>query len=199
MSKGGDIVKKRREGYSIVELLIAMGLTAIVLAGLLALLGYGTRNMRITQSLVALQNQAKDATNHISAYAMEASDIKWDEDKEVLEVVRKTVPQELDATGNYPEPIVETCYYWRGTDADGVGGIYFAKKDKVVDVTDASKVNLVAKQEFLLVDDIQEFRCEVKENKDTGKKVLHIELQLKNDETEFECKKDIYMRNRESK
>ena len=187
--------KMNRDGYSLIELMIAVTLTAIVLAGLLALLGYGTHNMRITQALVALQNQAKDATNHISTYTMEASDIEWDEDSNILVVTKESVPQEVDAEGNYPAPVVEQCYYWKGQDADGVGGIYFAKRDKVVDPVDNTKVNLEAKPEFLLVDDIQDFQCNVNENQDTGKKVLHIELQLENDETKFTCQKDVYMRN----
>lgn len=187
----------KREGYSLIELLIAMTLTVFVLAGLLALLGYGTHNMRITQSLVALQDQAKDATNHMSAHTMEASEIEWDEDKKILCVTRKSVPQEVDADGNYPDPEVETCYYWKDTDSDGVGGIYFAKRDKVVDAVDHTKVHLTADPKYLLADDIDDFQCEVKEDNETGKKVLHMELKLKSksDDAEFECKKDVYMRN----
>lgn len=189
--------KEKREGYSLIELMIAMTLTVFVLAGLIALLGYGTHNMRITQALVALQDQAKDATNHISSHTMEASDIEWDEENEILTVTRKSVPQELDAGGTYPAPKVETCYYWKDTDSDGVGGIYFARREKVVDAVDPAKVNLTADRNYLLVDDIEEFRCEIKEDKKTDRKVLHIEMDLKSksDDAEFECKKDVYMRN----
>ncbi len=187
--------RRKREGYSLVELLIAMAISAFVLVGLLALLSYGTHNMRITHALVALQDKAKDATNHISTYTMEASDLEWDEDQEILIVTKKAVVQEKDSTGNYPEPKVEKCYYWKDTNADGVGAIYFAKRDKVVDPVDSTKVKLQAKKDFLLADDIQDFQCKIKKDKDTGKKVLHMEFKLKNDYAEFECKKDIYMRN----
>ena len=163
--------KSRRSGYSLVELIIAMGISAIVLASLLALIGYGAHNMRVSQALVALQNQAKDATNHISTYTMEASDVEWDGNKKVLTVTKKSVPQQLelqpDGTKKYPAPVEEKCYYWKGTDA-----IYFAKRDKVVDPADNTK-----------------------EDKKTGKKVLHLEMKLSNSITEFTCKKDIYMRN----
>lgn len=195
MRKDGDIVKKsRRGGYSLVELIIAMGISAIVLASLLALLGYGAHNMRVSQALVALQNQAKDATNHISTYTMEASDVEWDEHKKVLTVTKKSVPQELelqpDGTKKYPAPVEEKCYYWKGTDA-----IYFAKRDKVVDPSDNTKVNLTEGQQFLLAEDMQDFDCKIKKDKKTGKKVLHLEMKLSNSITEFTCKKDIYMRN----
>lgn len=186
----------KRGGYSLVELMIAMALTAIVLVGLVALINYGTHNMRITQAMVALQNQAKDATNHISTYAMEASDIEWDEDNKILTIKKESIPQEVDSEGNYPDPVVEICYYWWvDSDGDGVGTIYFAKHDKVADPTDPTKANLTAGKKFLLVDDIEDFKCEVKENEDTGKKVLHVEMQLENERAKFECKKDIYMRN----
>lgn len=187
----------KREGYSLIELMIAMTLSVFVLAGLIALLGYGTQNMRITQSVTALQNKAKDATNHISAYTMEASDIYWDEDKKILAVTKKDIPQEQNADGTYPDPKVETYYYWKGQDADHVGGIYFARREKVVDPSDASKVTLVSEPKYLLTDDIEDFQCEIEENKDTKKKILHMQLMLKDklEDAEFECKKDVYMRN----
>lgn len=190
--------KRKREGYSLVELLIAMAITTIVLGGLIALMGFGAHNMRITHSLVALQDKAKDATNHISTYTMESSDIEWDDMKKVLVVTKESVSQEVDAVGNYPAPVVERCYYWKGKNANGVGGIYFAKQDKVKDPADATKVNLVSKPEFLLVDDIKDFSCEVATDDATGKKVLHMEMKLANDDTEFECKKDVYLRNQKS-
>lgn len=196
--EGGVCVKRvERKGYSLVELMIAMTITVFVLAGLLALLGYGTNNVRITQSVVALQNKAKDATNHISTYTMEASEIAWDEDEEILIVTKKDIVQEQNADGTYPDPKVETYYYWKDQDADHIGGIYFARRDKVIDPSDATKVILNAAPDFLLVDDIEDFKCEVEENDDTGKKILHMQLKLKNqlDEAEFECKKDVYMRN----
>lgn len=197
--EGGVCVKRvERKGYSLVELMIAMTITVFVLAGLLALLGYGTQNMRITQSVVALQNKAKDATNHISTYTMEASEIEWDEDEEILIVTKKDIVQEKNADGSYPDPKVETYYYyWKDQDNDHIGEIYFARRDKVIDPSDATKVILNAAPDFLLVDDIEDFKCEIEENVDTGKKILHMQLKLKNqlDEAEFECKKDVYMRN----
>ena len=116
------------------------------------------------------------------------------EHKKVLTVTKKSVPQELelqpDGTKKYPAPVEEKCYYWKGTDA-----IYFAKRDKVADPTDNTKVNLTEEQKFLLAEDMQDFDCKIKEDKKTGKKVLHLEMKLSNSTTDFTCKKDIYMRN----
>ncbi len=188
--------KSRRSGYSLVELMIAMGISTIVLACLIALLGYGAHNMRISQALVALQNQAKDATNHISTYVMEASDVEWDEHKKVLSVTKKSVPQQLelqpDGTKKYPAPVIKKWYYWKGTEA-----IYFADREDVLVTDEAGNktVNLTGGQQFLLAEDMQDFDCKIKEDKKTGKKVLHLEMKLSNSTTDFTCKKDIYMRN----
>ena len=57
------------------ELMIAIAISAIVLLGIVSLLGFGTKNMRLTQARVDLQNQAKDATNHMSTYVMEGSSV----------------------------------------------------------------------------------------------------------------------------
>lgn len=203
----------KREGYSLVELMIAMALTAIVLVGLMALFSYGTHNMRITQAMVALQNQAKDATNHISTYAMEANDIEWYADKGVLRIKKPVLSNDGGAGGAVtPSPATgsskvetETCYYWMAKNGDE-GAICFAKK-KTAEITDEEEdidnLPSVIDQQYLLVDDIYEdsgegikgFECEVKENDTTGKKVLHVEINLKNDRAKFQCKKDIYMRN----
>ncbi len=56
-------------------------------------------------------------------------------------------------------------------------------------------MNLTEGQQFLLAEDMQDFDCKIKEDKKTGKKVLHLEMKLSNSITEFTCKKDIYMRN----
>ena len=57
----GDCMKgKVRAGYSLIELMIAMAISAIVLTAIIGLIGFATRNMRITQTSVDLQNQAKE-------------------------------------------------------------------------------------------------------------------------------------------
>lgn len=198
-SKGGDCVyKSKREGYSLVELLIAMAITTIVLGGLITMIGFGTHNMRLAHALVALQNQAKDAMNHMSTYTMEASDIEWDDTKKILVVTKESVSQEKNEEGKYPDPVVERCYYWTGKNSDGVGGIYFAKGDKVQDPNDATKVKLEEKEQFLLADDIQGVDCKIRTDGSTGKKVLHIEMKFADEDAEFVAKKDVYMRNQKS-
>lgn len=76
----GDCMKgKVRAGYSLIELMIAMAISAIVLTAIIGLIGFATRNMRITQTSVDLQNQAKETLNHMTTYVMEGSRVEWDE------------------------------------------------------------------------------------------------------------------------
>lgn len=169
----------QREGYSLLELIIAAAISVIVLGGLISLLSFGARNMRLTQARVALQNQAKDATNHISTYVMEASEVFWDEDKNVL-----TIRQDKTGLDNKVESS-EQFFYWRFGD-----GIYFARESEV------DPAALTADKKHLLLDHVTGFDCEVKVNGDTGREFLHVGMKLADaDIAEFECEKDISMRN----
>jgi len=81
----GDCMKgKVRAGYSLIELMIAMAISAIVLTAIIGLIGFATRNMRITQTSVDLQNQAKETLNHMTTYVMEGSHVEWDDNKKHL-------------------------------------------------------------------------------------------------------------------
>lgn len=169
----------QREGYSLIELMIAVAISAIVLTGVLGLIGFGTKNMRMTQARVALQNQAKDAVNHISTYVMEASEVFWDETDHVL-----TISKDQIGLDNQVEN-TEQFLYWRSGDS-----IYFARESEV------DPAALTADKKHLLVDHITGFDCEVKGNADTGREFLHVVLQLADEDiAEFECEKDISMRN----
>lgn len=169
----------QREGYSLVELLIAIAISAIVLTGVLALLGFGTRNMRLTQARVELQNQAKDAVNHVSAYVMEASRVTWKEEGDLLTVSRDKIG------ADHKVESTEQFFYWRSGE-----GIYFARSSEV------DPAALPADRKHLLVDHITGFTCEVKTNGDTGREFLHVVMTLADEDiAEFTCEKDISMRN----
>ena len=75
----GDCMKgKVRAGYSLIELMIAMAISAIVLTAIIGLIGFATRNMRITQTSVDLQNQAKETLNHMKEAVSNGMTIKND-------------------------------------------------------------------------------------------------------------------------
>lgn len=172
--------KVNRDGYSLVELLIASAISAVVLGGLITLLAFGTSNMNRTQTRVALQNQAKDAIRHMSTYVMEADDTKWDDTKKMLTVIKNKVKED--------DTVEETekCFYWRSGE-----GIYFGKESAGVNPDGT----LPSDTKHLLVDKITDFQCKVEKDGKTGKKIVHLSMKLEDDSAKFECDQDVSMRN----
>ena len=139
--------KLNKEGFSLIELLIAISITAFMTLAIVGLLGYGSRSMSLTQAKVALQNQAKDAVNHISAYVQEASDVEWYDEtgtppktvkspkttnKNALVITKTTVNNSVSSTmdpttGKAEGKPTETStwyYYWLEGDS-----VYFISYD----------------------------------------------------------------------
>ena len=67
------------------------GIFAIVLTAIIGLIGFATRNMRITQTSVDLQNQAKETLNHMTTYVMEGSRVEWDDNKKRLTITKDKI------------------------------------------------------------------------------------------------------------
>ena len=55
---GGFVKKMNKEGFSLIELVIAMAVTVVVMSGIITLIAYSTRSMNLTQARAALQVQA---------------------------------------------------------------------------------------------------------------------------------------------
>lgn len=174
--------KLNHEGFSLVEMIIAIAITSFVMMGVIALLAYSTRSMNDTQARIELQNEAKDAMNHITTYVMEGNKVTWDDAKKALIVKKDTITNE-GVTGAAVS-VSDEFYYWAVD-----GGLYFAN------ATAIDPTALTADKSHFLADNVEDFVCEVKRNADTKKVVLHVELTLKDDVSQFVNKKDIYLRN----
>ncbi len=170
--------KVNREGFSLVEMIIAITISAIVMAAIVALLAYASNSMKITQARVELQEQAKDATNHISTYVMESAVVEWKNATNCLIVTKEKIGNDGEVASS------EKFYYWKKGAA-----IYFAAEGEV------SLSALPEDKKYLLVEDVESFTCGVSKNADTGKNTLHVMMKLKDDVSEFACSKDIYLRN----
>ncbi len=59
--------QKSKEGFSLVEMLIALAASSIVMLAIMMIMGFCTSTMRRTQQRVDLQEQAKDAIALIEA------------------------------------------------------------------------------------------------------------------------------------
>ncbi|MCH5265665.1 MAG: prepilin-type N-terminal cleavage/methylation domain-containing protein [Lachnospiraceae bacterium] len=172
--------KMNQEGFSLVELVIAMAISAIVMSSVILIIGYASRSMSLTQAKVSLQDQAKDALNHISAYAMEASGGLWTDSTKVLELHN----QKIGDDGNIKS--VDMYFYWQTDNA-----LYFGDMTSAVSESALS----TADKRYLLAENVDGFKCEIKKDDKTGKKILHVEITMRDEMSEFICSKDIYMRN----
>ena len=80
MNKLNQVVHGKKEGFSLVEMMIAMAVSVIVITGIISLIAYSTRSMSITQARAALQDAAKDSVAHISTHVMEGESVTPYED-----------------------------------------------------------------------------------------------------------------------
>ena len=77
-------MKLNNKGFSLVELLLAVVISTVVFGAITALIAFSSRSMRDTNARVELQNQAKDALNHIESYSLEAERAYWDQLNRIL-------------------------------------------------------------------------------------------------------------------
>jgi prepilin-type N-terminal cleavage/methylation domain-containing protein len=178
--------KQSTEGFSLVEMLIAIAISSIVLASLLALLGYSLRSASQTQARVALQNEAKDVVNHIAGYIMEGNHVSYDESNHFLTIYKdEEEPESTPITDTTEYKLKKTeqyCYYLID------GNLYFKniQKDGKARTDDEDDL-----KRHLLSDNVKLFSIEIEEDDRT----VHIELELEDDNSSFDCKQDVYIRN----
>lgn len=171
-------MKKSRDGFTLVEMLIAMVVTSIVLLALLMILSYSVRSANVTEARAGIQDASKDAMNHICTHIQEADHVSWDDSKKLLVIQEdeyKTV------AGKKKLVKKEKYYYYAGS-----GNLYFKN------VTDGD-TSLVMDKSHLLTADVDSF--EVKPD-DTDDRVVHIRLGMKNKLASYDCNQDAHIRNK---
>lgn len=177
------MVMTDREGYSLVELMIAIAMTAIVLGGVVAMIGYGSKNMNDTQQLVSLQDQAKDVMNHIAAYAMEGTDVTYSATDNMLVVTKNKVTNASGGPVSDPET---KCYYWKNG-----SNMYFEK----LGVHDSPPSSADSPADHLLAENVGSINFDIVTNAESHDKVLKIDIKMKDNDAEYTCNKDIHLRN----
>ncbi|MEE3468497.1 MAG: prepilin-type N-terminal cleavage/methylation domain-containing protein [Eubacterium sp.] len=116
--------REMKEGFSLIEMIIAIAIMAIVMSAILLLMTFSSANMRRTTNMVDLQNESKDAVMHMTTYIQEGSDVHWDDTNKAL-VVSRIVK---DMEGNAEK--IEVGQYWfeaetaapEGAGGEGAGG-----------------------------------------------------------------------------
>lgn len=193
--------KMNKEGFSLIELVIAMAVTVVVMSGIITLIAYSTRSMNLTQARAALQDQAKDSVNHISTRVMEGGSVTPYDD--VIAGDGKTRGALLIQNTKVKEDGTEefTWYlYWvsAGTASGDPDMLCFApladlavetsqppipdeyeKKDKDDKLTYLAAlipaVESVGMQKgHLLCDDVTKFECKVQQNEDPADSTIKV-------------------------
>ena len=109
-----------REGFSLIEMIIAVAVAAIVMSAVLLLITYSSNSMNRTGTAVNVQNQAKDATMHITTYLQEGSDAHADTGNNAVIIVNEKKNDKGEVVS------ADVSYYWF---VSGDKTIYFFKDD----------------------------------------------------------------------
>lgn len=183
--------KVKRDGFSLIELLIAITISAIVMAAVIALMGYASRSMNDTQARVSLQDQAKDAMNHISVYAQEGTDITWDDAKKLLTIKKDTIKNN-EEKASVDADKTKYSFYWYNPTGKMIcydTGDDATKGDALIALSTSEA------KKHMLADYVSGFKCKIDKSIKAGKQILHIDLKMADDKAQFVCNKDITMRN----
>ena len=92
-------MKLNNKGFSLVEVLIAVAVT-IVFGAITALIVFASNSSRQTNARITLQNEAKDAVNHMEAYIIEAQSVVWDSTSDALVLVKDSADAKEVKTSN---------------------------------------------------------------------------------------------------
>lgn len=235
-------MKLNNKGFSLVELLLAVVVSTIVFGAITALIAFSSRSMRDTNARIELQNQAKDALNHIESYTMEAEDAYWDDANKLLILFynekdgKEMIAGLKDGSKTLSDVKTLTsdsyAYWFKGDDSsDAVGGdysVYFGKSSgaaasgtpapaatvipgatptpapvtgpvqQVVDVSALVSLNgnETLLKNYLLADNVKEFKCKVLENDESKKMLVDIDFKFDDEiAPEYSCGKRVYLRN----
>lgn len=193
--------KMNKEGFSLIELMIAMAISVIVMAGIITLIAYSTRSMNLTQARAALQDQAKDSVNHISTHVMEGNSVTPYDDvvagdsktRGALLIQNKTIKQ--DGTEEFSWDL-----YWvsAGKASGDPDMLCFAPladlaaeasqppiPDEYEKKNDTEKLTYLAslipavesagiQKRHLLCDDVEKFECKVQQNEDPADSTVKV-------------------------
>ena len=140
-------MKLDNKGFTLIEIMLAVLVSTLVLGAITVMIGFAARSSRETNERVELQNQVKDAINHIEGYTMEAETVTWQKvgSADVLIVLqrrddaKKIVSPATDSAvqADQVETLDSNVYaYWFFDDGDSTKGknLYFGKCSRSGDV-----------------------------------------------------------------
>lgn len=198
-------MKLNNKGFTLVEVLLAVAISTIVFGSITALIIYASRSSKLTNEKITIQEEVKDAMNHIESYCMEAEAASHLTvgGAEVLVLYQRRADLE-QITGSVSGGAVQVnkikdigkpgsgeasyayAYWWKG------GNIYFGKcsNDGDIDLTALPTAN-----QYLLASDITSFTCEVNQNPKSKKYSVDLGIEGTINTSKYSSDRTIYIRN----
>lgn len=193
-------MKLNNKGFSLVEVLLAVAVSTIVFGAITALIVFASRSSKLTNEKITLQNEMKDAVNHIESYCMEAGKVICADGKvsdgtmtkvliifENKEDSAKAISGDAIQASEVKKITTPVYVYWKTSDS-----LYFGK------CSDGGNVDLTSIQSqnmYLLAEHISKFEPAVNKKENSGKYTVDIVLEGKLNSSEYKTKKNIYLRN----
>lgn len=203
-------MKLNNKGFSLVEVLVAVAVSTIVFGAITALIVFASNSSRQTNARVALQNEAKDAVNHMEAYIIEAQSATWDSTANALVLIKDSEDAKEVETGNHTLDTVgpkvkvfntakKTFTYWYDKTAKKLffgecktnASLPVGMADYRVDLT----ASLPTDDMYLLADNVEDFSLSIEKNKVSDKYTVNFHVQFKDNISEYSLDKCVYLRN----
>lgn len=197
-------MKLNNKGFTLVEVLLAVAISTIVFGTITTLMIYASRSSKLTNEKITLQEEVKDAMNHIESYCMEAEAASHltigSSEVLVLYQRRADLDEVTPASGGAvqvskikdigkpgsAEASYAYAYWWNGND------IYFGKCSYGGDIDLNS---LTTSKEFLLANNVTGFRCDVKQNPKSKKYSINLGIDGAINTSKYSSDRTIYIRN----
>lgn len=199
-------MKLNNKGFSLVEVLVAVAVSTIVFGAITALIIFASNSSRQTNARITLQNEAKDAINHMESYIIEAQSVVWDSTSNALVVLKDSKNAKEVETGNNVISNVadkvktfgtkeKTFIYWYDKSEKKL----FFGECRTHDSDQKNTVDLTAilpkDDMYLLADNIEDFTCKLNKNKESKKYTVNFTVKFKDNISEYTIDKCVYLRN----
>ena len=198
-------MKLNDKGFTLVEVLLAVAVSTIVFGALTALIIYSSKSTKLTNEKITIQEEIKDAMNHIESYCMEAETavcqevsmpgggktnalVVFQRREDIKPFASVATNGAVTVEANQVETLSSYAYvYWVAG-----GRLYFGK------CSDGGNVKLTdLKQDdiYLLADHITDFTCGVQKNKASEKYTIDIKVDGSINNSKYSSSKTVYLRN----
>ncbi len=206
-------MKLNNKGFSLVELLIAIAVSTIVLGAVTAMIVYSSNSLRDTNARVEVQNQAKDAMNHIEGFCMEAVYPHWDEDNNALLLFTDKKEAKAIISGSVSMENISTLtsdtyiYWFNETEKkmyfgkcsfseSGKTDAEIAAESAILVNPDALPTDSGNLKNYLLANYVEGFECKVRKNEESGNMLVDIEMKYDSEMApKYYNRKTVYLRN----